>query len=80
MQIRAAAAFGDLQIDIPENYTHFQDNKLPAFTSKFPHGKIPAWEGKDGFLLFESTAIARYGESQPRSLSTSTTLVVMLSL
>lgn len=62
-QIRAAAAFGDLSIDVPENYKHFEDNKKPEFLSKFPHGKIPAFEGKDGFLLSESYAIGRYGES-----------------
>jgi elongation factor 1-gamma len=39
---------------------HYETNKTPAFTSKFPHGKIPAWDGKDGFKLFEGLAIARY--------------------
>ncbi|THH02115.1 hypothetical protein EW145_g6802 [Phellinidium pouzarii] len=58
--IRAAAAIGDLKIDLPDNYVHFEDNKKPEFVSKFPHGKIPAWEGKNGFLLTESYAIARY--------------------
>ncbi|KAJ7726834.1 elongation factor 1-gamma [Mycena maculata] len=58
--IRAVAAFGGVAIDLPASYVHFEDNKKPEFLSKFPHGKIPAWEGKDGFLLFESAAIARY--------------------
>ncbi|KAI5119352.1 hypothetical protein M0805_004029 [Coniferiporia weirii] len=58
--IRAAAAIGGIKIDLPESYTHFEDNKKPEFLSKFPHGKIPAWEGKDGFLLAESYAIGRY--------------------
>lgn len=62
MQIRAAAAYADLKIDIPENYVHFEDNKKPEFLAKFPHGKIPAWEGKDGFNLTEGIAIARYGK------------------
>ncbi|KAJ7057088.1 elongation factor 1-gamma [Mycena amicta] len=57
---RAVAALTGLSIDIPSDYTHMEDNKKPAFTSKFPHGKIPAWEGKDGFILFESVPIARY--------------------
>ena len=47
---------------MPENYVHFQDNKKPEFLAKFPHGKIPTFEGKDGFLLSESYAIARYGK------------------
>ncbi|KAF7966902.1 hypothetical protein HWV62_36615 [Athelia sp. TMB] len=58
--IRAVAALGGLQIDLPETYVHFEDNKKPEFLAKFPHGKIPAWEGKDGFLLFEGTPIAKY--------------------
>ncbi|KAL5525086.1 hypothetical protein ACEPAF_8955 [Sanghuangporus sanghuang] len=58
--IRAAAALGGVQIDLPQSYTHFEDNKKPEFLSKFPHGKIPAFEGKDGFLLTESYAIGRY--------------------
>ncbi|EJF60198.1 elongation factor 1-gamma [Dichomitus squalens] len=58
--IRAAAALGGLQVDLPEHYVHFEDNKKPEFLAKFPHGKIPAFEGKDGFKLFEGSAIARY--------------------
>ncbi|KAJ3009260.1 hypothetical protein NUW54_g2841 [Trametes sanguinea] len=58
--IRAAAAFNGLKIDLPENYVHFESNKTPEFLAKFPHGKIPAFDGADGFKLFESTAIARY--------------------
>lgn len=52
-----------MKLDLPENYTHFLDNKQPAFLEKFPHGKIPALEAADGFKLFETSAIARYGES-----------------
>ncbi|OBZ74601.1 Elongation factor 1-gamma [Grifola frondosa] len=59
-RIRAVAAFGGLKIDLPEHYTHFEDNKKPEFLAKFPHGKIPALDAADGFKLFESTAIARY--------------------
>ncbi|KAI0758865.1 elongation factor 1-gamma [Fomes fomentarius] len=59
-RIRAAAAFGGLKIDLPASYTHFEDNKKPEFLSKFPHGKIPAFEGADGFKVFETSAIARY--------------------
>ncbi|KAJ7750899.1 elongation factor 1-gamma [Mycena metata] len=58
--IRAVAAFGGVAIDLPQGYVHYQDNKKPEFTNKFGHGKIPAWEGKDGFLLFEGSTIARY--------------------
>ncbi|KAJ7819245.1 elongation factor 1-gamma [Mycena leptocephala] len=58
--IRATAAFAGVAIDLPTDYVHFDTNKKPAFLSKFPHGKIPSWEGKDGFILFEGAAIARY--------------------
>ncbi|KAL5520501.1 hypothetical protein ACEPAG_9725 [Sanghuangporus baumii] len=58
--IRAAAALGGIQIDLPQSYIHFEDNQKPEFLSKFPHGKIPGFEGKDGFLLAESYAIGRY--------------------
>lgn len=47
---------------MPEQYTHYEDNKKPEFLSKFPHGKIPAFEGADGFKVFEASAIARYGK------------------
>ncbi|OJT07730.1 Elongation factor 1-gamma [Trametes pubescens] len=59
-RIRAVAALNGLQVDLPENYVHHQDNDKPEFRAKFPHGKIPAFDGADGFNLFETTAIARY--------------------
>lgn len=62
VQIRAIAALGGLVLELPAEYTHYEDNKKPEFLAKFPHGKIPALETKDGFKLFEGTAIARYGE------------------
>ena len=62
-QILATSAFAGLSLDIAEGYTHHVDNKKPEFLSKFPHGKIPALETKDGFYLFEGSAIAGYGES-----------------
>ncbi|KAF8721974.1 hypothetical protein AX14_010034 [Amanita brunnescens Koide BX004] len=58
--IRAAAALGGLELTLPEQYEHMVDNKKPEFLSKFPHGKIPAFDGADGFKLFEGVAIARY--------------------
>ncbi|KAJ8454595.1 hypothetical protein ONZ45_g19245 [Pleurotus djamor] len=58
--VRAVAAFGGLDTALPEGYVHFETNKQPEFLSKFPHGKIPAWEGADGFKLFEGAAVARY--------------------
>ena len=53
---------GGITLDVPADYKHYEDNKKPPFLSKFPHGKIPALEMKDGFCLFESTPVAKYGE------------------
>ena len=49
-----------VKFDTPANYIHYVTNKSPEFTSKFPHGKIPALETPEGFLLTESSAVARY--------------------
>ncbi|KAJ8045178.1 Elongation factor 1-gamma [Holothuria leucospilota] len=37
-----------------------ETNKSPDFLKKFPLGKVPAFEGSDGTLLYESNAIAYY--------------------
>ncbi|KAG6840011.1 hypothetical protein C0991_009643, partial [Blastosporella zonata] len=58
--IRATAALAGVPVELPVGYEHYVDNKKPEYLSKFPHGKIPAFEQPDGFKLFESTAIARY--------------------
>ncbi|CAG7852904.1 Elongation factor 1-gamma Short=EF-1-gamma; AltName: Full=eEF-1B gamma [Serendipita indica DSM 11827] len=59
-RIKAAAALGGLKLDKPASYKHYEDNKKPEFLSKFASGKVPAFEGADGFTLFEGGAIARY--------------------
>ena len=51
-----------LDLYVPADYKHFEDNKKPEFLAKFPHGKIPALETTDGFRIFEGAAIARYGQ------------------
>ncbi|KAH9932842.1 elongation factor 1-gamma [Amylocystis lapponica] len=63
-RIRATAALAGVSVDLPDNYTHFQDNLKPEFLSKFPLGKIPALDAADGFKLFETSAIARYIAAQ----------------
>jgi len=63
-RIRAAAAYGGLKLDIGQNYTHHETNRTDAFLAKFASGKIPAFEDKEGFCLFESKAIAKYVASQ----------------
>ncbi|KAF8628562.1 hypothetical protein AX17_005958 [Amanita inopinata Kibby_2008] len=58
--IRAVAALAGLDIVVPTDYEHMVDNKKSEFLAKFPHGKIPAFEGADGFRMFEGVPIARY--------------------
>ncbi|XP_028272753.1 elongation factor 1-gamma-like [Parambassis ranga] len=41
-------------------FTFGQTNRTPAFLNKFPLGEVPAYQGDDGFCLFESNAIAHY--------------------
>ncbi|KAF7420958.1 hypothetical protein PC9H_011481 [Pleurotus ostreatus] len=48
--VRAVATFAGINFELPASYTHFETNKQPEFLAKFPHGKIPAWEGADGFF------------------------------
>lgn len=62
-QIKSVAALGGLELEIVADYKHFEDNKKPEFLAKFPHGKIPALEGPNGFNLTEGAAIARYRKS-----------------
>ena len=62
VEIKSICALGGLEITIPTDYVHMTDNKKPEFLAKFPHGKIPAFESKDGFKLVEGIAIGRYGE------------------
>ncbi|KAF9644855.1 elongation factor 1-gamma [Thelephora ganbajun] len=59
-RIKAIAVLAGAKFDTPANYVHYETNKTPEFTSKFPHGKVPALETPEGFLLTESSAIARY--------------------
>jgi len=59
-RILAVAALGGLKIDLAPNFKGNVDNKKPEFLAKFPNGKIPAFEGKDGFTIFNTSAIARY--------------------
>ncbi|CAD7685032.1 unnamed protein product [Nyctereutes procyonoides] len=52
-------------------YFHFgQTNHTPEFLCKFPAGKVPAFEGDDGFCVFESNAIAYYVSNEDLRAST----------
>ncbi|EPS96197.1 hypothetical protein FOMPIDRAFT_1025472 [Fomitopsis schrenkii] len=59
-RLKAVAAWSGLSLDVPSGFVFGETNKSPEYLAKFPHGKIPAFEGSDGFKLFETQAIARY--------------------
>ncbi|KAF8552022.1 glutathione S-transferase C-terminal-like protein [Imleria badia] len=55
--ILSVAAVNGFELEQPQwTFT----NRPQEYTAKFTYGKIPAFEGKDGFNLVEGTAIARY--------------------
>ncbi|WFD35553.1 hypothetical protein MCUN1_002409 [Malassezia cuniculi] len=55
----AAAKANGLELEVVPTAPRADSGK-PEFLAKFPHGKVPAFEGSDGFLLPESRAIAWY--------------------
>ena len=62
LQVKAVAAWLGLPLDVASGFVFGETNKSPEYRAKFPHGKIPAFEGVDGFKLFETQAITRYRE------------------
>ncbi|KAI1755185.1 glutathione S-transferase [Xylaria castorea] len=61
------ADMNGLEIEIPP-FTMRQTNTTPEFLSKFALGKVPTFEGADGFCLSESVAIATYiAKSGPKA-------------
>uniref|UniRef100_A0A8B9U8B0 GST N-terminal domain-containing protein n=1 Tax=Anas zonorhyncha TaxID=75864 RepID=A0A8B9U8B0_9AVES len=60
-----AAQYSGAKLRVLSSPPHFhfgQTNRSPDFLRKFPVGKVPAFEGDDGFCVFESNAIAYYGD------------------
>uniref|UniRef100_A0A8C3G2C7 Eukaryotic translation elongation factor 1 gamma n=1 Tax=Cyclopterus lumpus TaxID=8103 RepID=A0A8C3G2C7_CYCLU len=58
-----AAQYSGARLKVASNspaFTFGQTNRTPAFLNNFPLGKVPAYQGDDGFCLFESNAIAHY--------------------
>uniref|UniRef100_A0A8I3N445 Elongation factor 1-gamma n=1 Tax=Canis lupus familiaris TaxID=9615 RepID=A0A8I3N445_CANLF len=47
-------------LSVPPHFHFGQTNCTPEFLRKFPASKVPAFEGDDGFCVFESNAIAYY--------------------
>lgn len=61
-RIQVIADINGLELDVPgpDRFDFQADTKKPEFLAKFPLGKVPAFEGADGFCLAESAAIATY--------------------
>ncbi|XP_060613855.2 elongation factor 1-gamma [Anolis sagrei] len=62
-KVLIAAQYSGAKIKVlssPPQFHFGQTNKTPEFLKKFPVGKVPAFEGDDGFCVFESNAIAHY--------------------
>ncbi|NXU18336.1 EF1G factor, partial [Pardalotus punctatus] len=58
-----AAQYSGARLRVLSGPPHFHfghTNRTPQFLQKFPVGKVPAFEGDDGFCVFESNAIAYY--------------------
>ncbi|KAI0889334.1 glutathione S-transferase [Annulohypoxylon maeteangense] len=57
---QVAAAFNGLEVPLVEDFKMGVDNASPEFVAKFPMGKVPAFEGADGYCVAEGAAIATY--------------------
>ncbi|KAL1506047.1 hypothetical protein ABEB36_005481 [Hypothenemus hampei] len=55
-----AAQYSKVDLKVDPNFVFGETNKTKEFQQKFPGGKVPAFEGKDGQLLQESNAIAYF--------------------
>ncbi|XP_050406050.1 elongation factor 1-gamma [Patella vulgata] len=55
-----AAQYSGAKLTIPADFKFGETNRDSQFLKKFPLGKVPAFESKDGVALFESNAIAAY--------------------
>ncbi|KAK7723349.1 hypothetical protein SLS57_004543 [Botryosphaeria dothidea] len=58
--MKAAAKLNEIDIEVVADFQMGITNKTPEFLSKFPAGKVPAFEGVDGTFVAESDAIAQY--------------------
>ncbi|KAK0041139.1 elongation factor 1-gamma [Biomphalaria pfeifferi] len=55
-----AAQYSGADVKLDSKFKFGETNKSAEFLKKFPIGKVPAFEGLDGFVLSESNAIAYY--------------------
>ncbi|TKC34052.1 hypothetical protein EI555_017484 [Monodon monoceros] len=57
-------------LSAPPHFYFGQTNCTPEFLGKFPAGKVPAFEGDDGFCVFESNGISSYVSNKELQRST----------
>ncbi|KAI0841166.1 glutathione S-transferase [Hypoxylon sp. FL0890] len=57
---QVVAAYNGLEVPLAEDFQMAVTNKSPEFLAKFPMGKVPAFEGADGFCIAEGAAICTY--------------------
>ncbi|CAG2171774.1 unnamed protein product, partial [Oppiella nova] len=55
-----ASQYSGVAVDVVKDFQLGETNTRPDFLKKFPFGKVPALETKDGHSLIESNAIAFY--------------------
>ncbi|KAJ1945539.1 hypothetical protein FBU59_002276 [Linderina macrospora] len=61
---RVVASFLGLDLATTPDFQMGVDNKTPEYLAKHPAGKVPSFEGADGFHLTDSSAIAYYVASK----------------
>jgi len=59
-KVLVAAQYSGADVKVDAAFKLGETNASAAFLKKFPNGKVPAFEAKDGFLVSESNAIAHY--------------------
>lgn len=61
-QSLAAAKINGVELDLVEVQPLKGETRKPEYLAQFPMGKIPAFQGSDGFKLTEAKAIASYSK------------------
>ncbi|KAJ1647531.1 Elongation factor 1-gamma, partial [Coemansia erecta] len=64
---RIAAAILGLDLSTTPDFQMGVNNKTPEYLAKYPAGRVPVFEGADGFSLTDSSAIAYYVASKAGS-------------
>ncbi|KAJ2740274.1 Elongation factor 1-gamma, partial [Coemansia sp. BCRC 34301] len=64
---RVVAQFLGIDLAITPDFVMNVDNKKEEYLAKYPSGKVPAFEGPNGFNLTDSSAIAYYVASKAGS-------------